>query len=96
MIDIICWYILQYCIDWARIHSEKAIACRVVHKMSSREKRIAVLKFLKASLLEKFVRFFGSNARYVLAKIFVGKKIIRCSGTEWFIVSLMTSGKSVS
>ncbi|VDK81696.1 unnamed protein product [Litomosoides sigmodontis] len=54
-----CGYVIypdlrRYCIDWARIHSEKAIACRVVHKMSSREKRIAVLKFLKASLREKY------------------------------------------
>ncbi|OZC10384.1 hypothetical protein X798_02691 [Onchocerca flexuosa] len=44
----------RYCIDWAKIHSGKAIACRIVHKMSSRQKRIAVLRFLKASLLEKY------------------------------------------
>uniref|UniRef100_A0A1I7W0I8 Telomerase reverse transcriptase n=1 Tax=Loa loa TaxID=7209 RepID=A0A1I7W0I8_LOALO len=54
-----CGYIIypglrRYCIDWAKIHSEKAISCRIVHKMGSRKKRIAVLRFLKASLLEKY------------------------------------------
>ncbi|VBB25414.1 unnamed protein product [Acanthocheilonema viteae] len=54
-----CGYIIypglkRYSIDWAKIHSEKAITCRIIHKMGSREKRIAVLKFLKASLLEKY------------------------------------------
>ncbi|CAG9538106.1 unnamed protein product [Cercopithifilaria johnstoni] len=63
-----CGYIIypglrRYCIDWAKMHSEKAITCRTVHKMSSREKRIAVLKFLKASLLEKYrmLHRFPSN-----------------------------------
>nr|CRZ23987.1 Bm9653 [Brugia malayi] len=54
-----CGYIIypglrRYCIDWAKIHSEKAVSCRIIHKIGSHEKRIAVLKFLKASLLEKY------------------------------------------
>ncbi|VDM11587.1 unnamed protein product [Wuchereria bancrofti] len=54
-----CGYIIypglrRYCIDWAKIHSEKAVSCRIIHKIGSHEKRIAVLRFLKASLLEKY------------------------------------------
>ncbi|KAM3725533.1 Telomerase reverse transcriptase [Dirofilaria immitis] len=63
-----CGYIIypglkRYCIDWAKIRSEKAIACRIVHKLSSRQKRIAVLRFLRASLLEKYrmIRRFHSD-----------------------------------
>lgn len=83
---------LQYCIDWAKIHSEKAVSCRIIHKIGSHEKRIAVLKFLKASLLEKFVRPFKYRLCF---KKNIYKKILCFPGTEWFIVYLLISGRSM-
>uniref|UniRef100_A0A915PKW2 Telomerase reverse transcriptase n=1 Tax=Setaria digitata TaxID=48799 RepID=A0A915PKW2_9BILA len=80
-----CGYVIypglkKYSIDWAKIHSEKAISCRIVHKMTSREKRIAVLRFLKASLLEKYRmvhRFPSGNWKVRVLKKFasIGTKL---------------------